>query len=194
MSTKTFMIGLGGWIIQDGNYSDFRVGEERAFALEFSELEPLDLVHDRNNASAAGLSHVKASTYDVHGHVIHVGGAWWAIDAGVLMFQERPAPKLVRVGSQVRGRCYVGVDPFFYFERLALEADAPALIYRWRIERIERNATPWVEVRPRFFDRDWAQEKWSDAAKTDAWTDDNGRGDYVLRCTLLSTNPTKSRA
>ena len=28
-------VGLDAWIIQDGNYADFRVGEEQDFALEF---------------------------------------------------------------------------------------------------------------------------------------------------------------
>src|SRR5437870_1903422 len=32
----TWNIGLASWIIQDGNYPDFSLGDQRRFALEFS--------------------------------------------------------------------------------------------------------------------------------------------------------------
>jgi hypothetical protein len=33
--TNSFKIGLSSWIIQDGNYPDFKQGERAAFAIEF---------------------------------------------------------------------------------------------------------------------------------------------------------------
>ena len=36
---RQFEVGLASWVIQDGNYDDFKEGQEVAFALEFySEL------------------------------------------------------------------------------------------------------------------------------------------------------------
>ena len=35
MSLREVSIGLSAWIIQDGNYGDFRVGQQARFALEF---------------------------------------------------------------------------------------------------------------------------------------------------------------
>src|SRR5262245_41453887 len=32
---KQISVGLSSWIIQDGNYDNFQVGQERSFALEF---------------------------------------------------------------------------------------------------------------------------------------------------------------
>ena len=44
--TTTLQVGLNSWIIADGNYTDFSVGEARSFALEYyneNELRPLSL-------------------------------------------------------------------------------------------------------------------------------------------------------
>jgi hypothetical protein len=82
----------------------------------------------------------------------------------------------------VRGEVLIEVDPFFYFERLAHEADAPALIHDWTIEKIEMQTAPFIEVRPRRRERDPARLGWKEIAKTDAWNDDGGLAEYLLHC------------
>ena len=50
VSAATFQVGLNSWIIADGNYVDFKVGELRSFALEYyneHELRPLPKSRDR---------------------------------------------------------------------------------------------------------------------------------------------------
>jgi hypothetical protein len=186
MNEPKLSIGLASWIIQDGNYKDFSAGDIAAFALEFGETETFHLEHNRAHNEAVGLSNISASTYNMRARVIHVDEQWWAVDAGIRLFQKRPPPKNVRAGSIVAARCYVGVDPFFYFERLSKLSGSPALIYDWRVDKIELCETPWVEVRPRSFQRDADGESWREVEQTNAWTDDDGCAEYVLRCTLLS--------
>ncbi|HYW59089.1 MAG TPA: hypothetical protein VE909_01095, partial [Xanthobacteraceae bacterium] len=89
----------------------------------------------------------------------------------------------------VRGEIFIGIDPFFYFERLAREPDAPALIYDWEIEKIEMQTAPFIEVRPRLRERDPARLGWTEIAETDAWKDDGGLADYVLHCRRLDGSP-----
>src|SRR5262249_26246425 len=155
----------------------------RPFALEFA-FEHLELIEDAN-AAPLGLKRVNSFMHDLIGRVTHVGNDWWAVDAGIGLFQERPPPKRACVGSVVSARCYIGVDPFFYFERFSREAGAPPLIYEWRIERIELNETPWVEIRPRHFRRDETREAWREVQQTQAWGDDDGSAEYLLHCELL---------
>jgi hypothetical protein len=77
-------------------------------------------------------------------------------------------------------RSSLGVDPFFYFEELAKLPGMPPLVYRWRIERIERDMAPWIEVEPRGFERDPSRPGWNDVEATDAWNDDGGLASYLL--------------
>ena len=42
--TDLLAVGLASWIIQDGNYGDFKRGDRKAFALEFWASAKLDTV------------------------------------------------------------------------------------------------------------------------------------------------------
>ena len=120
--------------------------------------------------------------YEVVGQVIHVADHWWAIDVGVLVFQETEPPATVRQGSWLRGKISIGIDPFFYFERLAHQPGAPAQIYDWKIERIEVQTAPLIEVKPRVLERDPTKLGWKDVLKTNAWEDE---GEYLIHCTRI---------
>ena len=117
--------------------------------------------------------------HEVVGQVVHVGDGWWVIDAGVLAYRAEVPPANVRQGSWLRGKAYLGIDPFFYFEQLGHQVAAPALIYDWKIEKIDIQTAPLIEVRPRTFKRDPAKLGWKEIVKTDAWEED---GEYLLHC------------
>ena len=85
----------------------------------------------------------------------------------------------VRQGSWLRGKVCIGIDPFFYFERLGHQPGAPAL----RIEKIDIQAAPFIEVEPRKFERDPAKLGWKEIDKTDAWED---CGEYLLHCVRVA--------
>jgi hypothetical protein len=40
----------------------------------------------------------------------------------------------------------LGVDPFFYFERLSKISEIPPLIYSWKILSILIETTPFIEI------------------------------------------------
>jgi hypothetical protein len=181
-------IGLDSWIIQDGNYDDFEVGQQYDFALEFfaeAWAEP--------GPRAKALTAVAAATYSFAGEVVVKEPKLTILDVGVLCYSENKAPSpLLRPGDWVGGRMYLGVDPFFWFETHAKRSDLPRLRYRWRVERIQLETTPWVdkmEGNTPVRTRQAGPQSFVDVAKTDAWRDDNGHGHYVLRCRAVGLAP-----
>ena len=87
---------------------------------------------------------------------------------------------------------YLGIDPFIWSETHARRPDLPRLKYHWKLEEIQLDTTPWVEkksgaslLRTR---KDGPQTLLT-VARTNAWNDDNGRGDYVLWCRVLGLAP-----
>jgi len=103
-------VGLSSWIIQDGNYGDFTVGQHAKFALEFGALGEL------RPATEGPLSaeHLGASRYRVRARVVFLAEGVWVIDAGAFMtFQERPHES-TQLGAFVEGDVYLGIDPFFW--------------------------------------------------------------------------------
>ncbi len=182
-------LGLDAWIVQDGNYGDFETGDKAAFAVEFHAPE-LRAPHP-NADPAVGATWKRDSTYGITGRVLHVTPRWWVLDIGLPIYNEHPLEGL-RIGDRVVGEAYLGVDHFAYFERLALESDAPPLIHDWRIEAIDLDATPWVETAPRHFQRDAERVAWRNVGRTNAWKDDGGRAAYVLHCQRASEAPRRT--
>lgn len=172
-------IGMNSWIIQDGNYGDFAVGDSGVFALEFCGDALIG-----SSKRTVELTHIKDSHYRICGKVVYARPNVWVIDVGIQAFWEHSPPDSVSVGDWVEGEIFLGIDPFFYKEYLYKEDGIPNLSYNWSIKRIERNDTPWLETSNahggKMLTRDECQERWLDIAATNAWDDDGGRADYVL--------------
>jgi hypothetical protein len=183
-------IGLSAWIIQDGNYGDFATGTSTRFALEF-------YFEDRYEMCSAKprLIHQHDGKYEATGIVTFVADDVWVVDfAGVLAFREE-APNGIARGDIVSGVIGVGVDPFFYFERLGRYPGIPAIIYSWQIEGIEMETAPFIETSSPFgraLARDQSKLRRVPIPKTDAWNDDGGHGEYLLACRRLPVPPTLS--
>ncbi|HEY0910162.1 MAG TPA: hypothetical protein VGD75_08005, partial [Bradyrhizobium sp.] len=144
--------GLDSWVIEDGNYPEFTRDAEVAFALELYASSPLEEVEPGSNP-AAFLRHIGEANYEVLGQVVYVADDWWVMDVGVLAFREERPPTNLRRGNWLCGKIFIGIDPFFYFERLAHQPGAPGLIYDWKIEKIEVQTSPLIEVKPRVMAR-----------------------------------------
>jgi len=178
-SVNELTVGLHSWIIQDGNYGDFAVGDQSKFALEFfgNALRASASLHPT-------MEHVDKDRYRVVAQVMFADPKVWVIDFGLQAFWESPPPAFAQPGAWVEGEIVLGVDPFFYSEYLCKIPEMPNLLYNWRVTAISRNDTPWlVQVNERggkTFSRDVAREKWSNFHRTDAWNDDEGRSSYVL--------------
>jgi hypothetical protein len=180
--TGHLIVGLSSWVIQDGNYPDFVQGSQTAFALEFWAQNPLEEI-EPDDAMAPSHLHRGSAAYDIVARVLHVAEHWWVIDVGVLVFQDCKPPPNARVGSWWRGEVDIAIDPFFYFEDHGHAPGVPAMIYEWRIDKIEIQTAPFVEISPRVFARDSTKLGWKEIAETHAWEDN---GDYLLHCTHLA--------
>jgi hypothetical protein len=180
-------VALDSWIIIDGNYRNFRCGNRYAFALQLWNEEPL-VIQTEGDIARPTMAWLGAWNYAVKGAVVHVAESWWVLDVGVRLYKEGPAPG--PLGAIVSGQIGIGMDPFFYFESLAHEPGAPALIYDWRVETIELDTAPLVEVGPRVFARDRSRQGWKQIGETDAAKDGGG---YVLTCTRLPGEPRRTR-
>jgi hypothetical protein len=175
--TDLVKVELASWIVQDGNYGDFNRGYSAAFALEFRDSTELHEVEPGGTPILSPAS-AEGARYEAFGQVVHITDEWWAIDVGILIytFVVEP-PRNVQLGSWIGGEICIGIDPFDYFERLAREPDAPALVYDWQIEKIEMQmGLGWREI-----------------DKTDAWKDDGGFAEYLLHCRLLDGSPRRTR-
>jgi hypothetical protein len=173
------LVAVDSWIIQDGNYGDFAVGDKAKFALEFagSKLRP-------SQAKETLMRPLGHGAYEVCAQVLRVEPDVWVIDFGLCAFWESKPPEFAKPGAWVEGEILVGIDPFFYMEYLHKLPGMPNLFYNWTVTSVTRNDTPWlVELNARggkMLSRDGTRETWVDVTQTDAWHDDEGRSSYVL--------------
>ena len=99
--TLNLDVYLSRWIVEDGNYVDFRVGEMRQFALEFWAPSPLTRTTERTMS----LQQQRDHSYSVSGRLVFFADGVWVIDCGVLAYseQEREIEAGCTVGDFVRG-------------------------------------------------------------------------------------------
>ncbi|GLH77675.1 hypothetical protein SSBR45G_25830 [Bradyrhizobium sp. SSBR45G] len=181
--TDQIVVGLASWIILDTNYPDFKSGSEAAFALVFSPKKPLEDIAP-HAAVAPSRIHRGSGVYGIIAQVVHVAEDWWVIDAGVLAFQDSSPPVDAKPGAWLRGEIQIDIDPYDYFEHWGHQPGVPALIYEWRIDKIEVQTAPYVEISPRKFALDATKLGWREVAETKAFEDP--AGEYLLHCTRLN--------
>jgi hypothetical protein len=178
-SNGLFPVRLEAWVLQDGNYPGIARGMDTAFALEFQALSPLNLLKpDRQ----PGLRHTGSGHYEGAGRVLHVAEEWWVIDFSVRAFQQASPPAGARAGDVLGGAIRLSVDPHFYFAKLSKEPGAPALIYDWRVEKIEMQTAPLKRLTKRMLAREETQLGWAEIEAAEAWKDDGGHAEYLLHC------------
>ena len=174
-------VGVDSWIIQDGNYPDFHVGQVVKFALEFHPqmLKPVA-------AGSFQTTKLTGSTYRICAKVAFTAPDVWVLDFGFMAYQNQPAPSGLKAGDWIVAQIYLGIDPFFYFEKLHAIPGIPLLRYELRIRRILLETTPWRIAKDdngqETFLRDEGSQSFRQVAETNAWEDDDGRAHYVLEC------------
>lgn len=180
-------ISLAAWIIQDGNYGDFSVGDRAEFALEFFSAGDIDIVDD----VALSATYVREYQYDVVGRVVHVDERSWVLDFGLLALHDGVAPDGVVPGQIIRASLHLGIDPFMYLEELRHDPNYPDMVYTWDVQEIRRETAPFV-LNGNVWVRDQTRLGRIDISKTDAWNDDSGEGDYLLDCDLVAVPPKRN--
>jgi len=200
-SPTNWDIGLSAWIVQDGNYPDFKVGQTAEFALEFWLPEGIE---PRIAIGVPSAINVGDSFYETVAEVVLQTADITILDIGVLVYRESSSSlrSLFPLGSLVAVRLGLGVDPFFYFEGLSRVAEIPPLIYSWKILSILKQTGPFIEklaevgplVGSKVRIRDPQRLGYEEVLKTDAWNDDDGYAEYLLRCDLLPIAPKRDSA
>jgi hypothetical protein len=192
---KAWKIHLSGWIIEDGNYRDFAVGQTAEFAVEFWLR-----VDSSVNATSSeiGVESVDSEFYRATAEVIAATGHLTILNIGILAYSY-PAPSFAGfgAGARIRGEVGLGVDPFDYFETLATDQSIPPMIYTWRIVDIQRQTAPFIESahsKGAAPVRDPSKVGYVSAERTNAWTDvgKDGIAEYLLTCELLPFPPKRT--
>lgn len=175
-------------MIQDGNYVDFAVGERRRFAVGFFA----DDLHEgaTGHKQAKALGEVR---YEVSGEVIVADHDLTVLDFGLLAYCDSQPPSAAR-GDWLTGRVSLEVDVYSYFEIHAKKSGVPPAVYAWTISGIWHQTAPFVPDAakgPKWLKRDPGRLGWEWLDRTDAWSDDEGHADYLLRCRLEADPPTR---
>jgi hypothetical protein len=181
-------IGLSAWIIQDGNYGDFVSGQISQFALEFC---PITV--STASAREKSLKSLGAGKYEVVGEVIYRSKEVWVLDFGLRVFDRVKPTQGIALGEFVAVELQLGIDPFFYFEGLHELPGMQPMIYSWKINSILRQTAPFIETKDasgwNVSLRDERKLGYITILKTDAWGDDKGNAEYILKCTKLDVPP-----
>lgn len=181
-------IALDAWIIQDENYGEFEAGDVTTFAVEFHfRAGAIEVVPPA--ATGPLIRHLSESSYRVSCPIVYLAPKWWVIDIGVPVYQERFPPRYAALGQWVQGDITLGIDPFFYFERLSKEPGSPPLIFEWVVDAIDMQAAPLIENEVGLRVRDPALYGWKRIAQTESWRDDGGNAAYLLHCRLKRREP-----
>lgn len=165
-------VGVSTWIIQDGNYEDFKAGQKAEFALEFYSDKFFLSDVKQKFAQKCG-----PARYKINGEVIYISSEEWVLDFGICAYRAETPPKGVALHSFVSAEIYLGIDYYVYFEFLYELPEMPPLIYSWNIDSILRKSPM----------ESYKQQECL-ITKTDAWNEDSSH--YVLHCTKLDKEPT----
>jgi len=184
---KEWNIGVDSWIIQDGNYGDFNVGQIAQFALEFYP-QKVEITSLREKSASL----VSDSTYKINGEIILIKDKLWIIDFGVCAYQEANLPNNAKVGDYISAEIYLGIDYYIYFESLYKLQGIPPLIYKWNIKKIFEQTAPFIESElegRKVLTRDKTKLGYKEIQETNAWEDDNGHANYILQCEKNDDTP-----
>ena len=192
-ASSIWNIHLSAWIIQDGNYPDFAVGQTAEFAVEFFTGQTQPVATAKTDVSA---KHTGLSGYDVVARSVLQTPELAVLDVGILIYSEQQSRlQGFPPGHFFEANLDISVDPYFYFQFFAKDQSVPPMIYSWRILSMLRQTGPMIEVADdsgrKMRMRDPARLGYEEIDKTDAWHDD---GEYILRCGLLPIEPKRISA
>lgn len=182
-----WLLSMSSWVIQDGNYADFAIGEFRRFALEFFDKDLHVADSGTRSAEATG-----QGQYEISAEVMFAAQNLVLLDFGLLAYSDRRGPRAT-IGTWRTGSVLLEVDCYSYFEIHSKEEGIPPAVYAWTITGIWRQAAPHIldpNSRMKQYVRDPARLGYLPLDRTDAWHDDDGHADYLLRCRLERDPPT----
>jgi hypothetical protein len=179
---------LEPWIVQDGNYGDFSVGEVAQFALAFEPARVTPVV-----PTSRGARHLYDFVYTVAAEVIYASDELSVLDFGLRAYRTGKPEKWLASGGFVLAQVSLAVDPFDYWAFHSDIAEVPALVYSWRIDRITEDRTPTILHRILLHQwRDESKTTFREVPKTDVWGAADDVSGYILHCTKLDVAPKRA--
>ncbi len=183
-------VGLDAWMIQEGCYDNFCVGDQVDFVLEFF---PRWMSHSRPEVRE--VEHLGNCYYRLRARIVYRDDSLWIIDAGFRAFCFGQINPLIRRGNWIELEVYLGLDTKCgaYRDRIA-ELMAPYQVmsirrdtaFRRMMQRQENQAispgSRLVLVGAGGAEQDHPMPPAAEVEATDAWDDDGGRAHYVLQC------------
>lgn len=139
MSNELWVVGAGGWIIEDGSYGDFELGQEAVFGIEPTSAA----ISIKEAATSPSSMPVGEANRDFVGKLEFVGADAWLLNVGLVTYGvANYLPAGAQVGDTLIGNGYVGIECPGIHDVEAFRAGAPPYRYSWRIDRIEKETTP----------------------------------------------------
>jgi hypothetical protein len=158
-------IGLSSWVIQDGNYHNFRVEETAEFALHIFITD----ITIKNSIDQLQAVFLDGCNYKVQAKVVYICEDCWIIDFGIMAYTEGKPPIGIEIGSIITANVSIDIDYYLYTEFLNKNTDIQPLIYTWNIQKIFKKTNNH-------------KEKFTEIEFIDAWKDDKGMASYLLKC------------
>jgi hypothetical protein len=178
---NNWTILLQAWLIKDGNYEEFSIAQPTNFSLMFA---PKNLLLTEKESVIACRATSENFKYTVVADVVALTSDFWVIDFGLWAANWSP-PSGLQVGQRLQGEVFLSVDPFIISERASKLMDTSKHIYKWQIERIEKESAPWMdstdETGRTIRVRDDSRLKIDPVLRTNAF-DDEGFDSYILHC------------
>ncbi len=186
--------------MQDGNYKDFHVGEEREFALEFGpkRLPPgYEETYKTVKPLNPSIQHIEEHLYDMVGKFSFIYKEFNVVDFGMFKAYSRGKWKAGKqeqlpttlLGEYITGHFYLCVDPFFYKEARRHDDTFPKIAETWRIDEILFDVTP-VQLVGKTWTPVQEERIFKSLDKTNMWKDTPPGMNiplgtsYLLNCTL----------
>lgn len=180
-----WLVSMSSWVIQDGNYADFVVGERRRFALEFLDKTLREVKPGVRSAEA-----LSEARYEITADIVFADRDLVMLDFGLLAYSDL-RKSAVATGSWRSGTVLLEVDHYAYFEIHSKRTGIPPAMYDWTVTGIWRQTAPYIlDRRMKMYVRDAAHLGYASLDRTDAWHDDGGHAEYLLRCRLEDDPPT----
>lgn len=184
---------MESWIIQDGNYDDFKLGQMATFALQ-CHMEQISVPSKvlKKRALPVTTELGIEGAYCIEAEVIcnHPSSGMWFIDFGVRAYLMAPENKGLETVDAVSGVAILTVDPYMYKELRGAEPAIPNLTYDWEIEKIEKVIVPFIRqpssdpLRPYELVPDTSELRLEPVQNTTAF-EDNISDSYILHCKLV---------
>ena len=150
---EIFTLHINSWVIEDGNYDEFSVGQVLEVPLEpWIQSARVEVVPGHRGIWDHGNGH-----HTVAGTVVAIAGGSlaesraWTLDTGIFLCREEPPPYSFdsgtsaatwQVGDFVKAEVDLAFPQPYPCEGLCKLEGMPPTVYRWRVEAIDLDTTP----------------------------------------------------